>query len=297
MDWERTKTVFILAFLLLNAIFMVQLWLIPSFFDPSAYISSQQVEAKLAELGYSNISVSAEVPRRLQRMQILKVRSLELIPQDVAAALLGDGYALNTDSGGVGRGFQRFTSAEGQAMVYNDGRIKYTSAVDQANKEISRHTAQKKAEEFLKRTLGMPRDARPGRALATKNGRWVVEYVQHWRGKDLRISRIVLIVDEKGVQHMEYYWVDVLGLTGEDIITIPSTGALTVAAEAMPSGSVITSIYLSWYSSPTITEEWRAYPVWVIETAAGVNYFINAFTGDLEGREELPAGKPGTMTN
>jgi len=297
MDWERTKTVFIMAFLLLNSVFVFYLWIMPTYFDPSMYVSTQQVEAKLAELQYSNITVTAEVPRRLKRLEMLAVKTPVLDHKSLANTILGPHAVLFPSPPSASRNY-KYESSAGEVVVYGNNQVTFTRApMSGESQEISMKSARAKADKFLRTTLGKPKDARHGRIVEIEKGTWVIEYYQRWNRKDLEISRIIIIVDGRGVLQMDYYWVEILGFTGEENVTIPATGALTVATDGMPSGTTISDIYLSWYSSPVLTEQWRCYPVWVIQTTKGVKYYVNAFTGDIEGREEFPAGKPGPTLN
>lgn len=296
MDWERTKTVLILAFLLLNTVFVFQLWLAPTYFDSSMRITPSQIEDKLAELQYSNISVTAKVPNRLHVVQMLTVRCPEPDYYKVATAVLGQGL-IQVSPANAALGYRKYISETGDLTIYTNGRIVFKSSHGSGRQDVSSETAQVLAEEFLHKSLGLPQDAKLGRGMRTEGGEWVIQYYQRWKRKDLEISRITLVVGENGVISMDYYWVDIIGFTGAEVTTIPATGALTVAAELMPSGSIITEIYPSWYSPPVRAEQWRSYPVWVIETANGSRYYVNAFTGELEGKEDFLAGKPGPMLN
>lgn len=294
MDWERIKNIFILVFMLLNAVFLAQLWLVPTYFDSSMYISSQQVETKLAELQYNNISVDTRVPRRLKRLQMLTVQVPSRDQEAFAAAILGsEAEAVSTP---LASGSTKFASPQGEVEFTAKGQIFCSLSRQPGRSELSRRSAKIQAEEFLRRTLGKPRDAKIGR-IVQLNEIWAVEYYQRWREKNLDIARITIWLDGTGVLGMEYYWVEVLGFVGEEIVTIPATGALSVAAEKMTAGTVITRIYTSWYSPPVHAEQWRCYPVWVVETADGTKYYINAFTGEFEGQSGLPAGKPGSVLN
>ena len=292
MDWERTKTILILAFLLLNIGFLFQLWIIPNYFDSSMTVSPGEVEAKLAELRSRNINVTAEVPRQLARLRLLVLNSLEPNNAEIVAALLGPESAHVASVPNQAPGHRRYESPVGEVTIYSDGRIAFTAAPPGGVPELSASNARYQADTFLDSTLGKPSDSRVGRVKATGDGTWIVEYYQVWRNRDLGISRITILVDSSGVRQMDYYWVKVAGFTGENIVTIPAAGALIVAADNMPSGSTITNIYISWYSPPILAEQWRVPPVWVVEISNGTRYFINAFTGDLEGREEFQQENP-----
>jgi hypothetical protein len=297
MDWERTKTIFILAFLMLNLVFSIQLWIIPNYFDSSMIVSHQQVEAKLTELRYRNITVTAEVPRQLKRMRMLLLSSPEVDHKKAAMALLGPDAVHVATILSPAPGHRRYVSKQGEVQVYNDGRILFISSPHLGKPALSASSARSIADNFLKNSLGKPGDARFGRVVEAEDGAWLIEYYQNWRRRDLETSKITLLVDGSGVRQMDYYWVKVTGFTGEEVVSIPAAGALIVAAERMPSGTVITNIYSSWYSPPIMADIWRAPPVWVVETNRGTKYYINAFTGDLEGKEEFPAGKPEQTLN
>ena len=287
MDWERTINIFIVAFVILNLFFVFKLWLLPAFFDPSIYLSQDQIDATIEDLKNSNITVTAPVPDRLKRLQLLSVNTVIPSEELVAAALLGEGYE-RVASGAK----TEYRSAQGKVDIYVDGRIYYISAAQALNGDITMDAARRYADHFLANTLGKPRDARAGRTAARQDGTWAVEYIQRWHRKDLEISRLVVIVDKSGhVLEMEYYWVEIIGFSGESILSIPATAALTVAAKGMPPGTAISRIYNSWYGMPALANQWQSVPVWVLETAAGGRYFINAHTGELEGADYFPEGK------
>jgi len=291
MDWERTKTVFILAFLLLNAIFSFLLWVQPTYFDSSRYVSIEQIEAKVTELQYKNIEVTAEVPRRLQNLRMLTVRNPKSPGRAEAQIFLGQGIVQVPSSATPDS--KRFLSDDGQVLVYNDGRLFYSSNLEPGGLGLSEAEARDMADTFLGETIGRPKDAVRGRVVRLDNGAWRVEFLQKWGKSTLETSTIWITVDSGGVLDMYYYWVEVVGYNGEKITSIPTTGALTVIADILPPGSTITDIHYSWYSNPVAAEQWRAYPVWVIETRDFKKYYVNAFTGDIEGsnnfRQENPA--------
>lgn len=294
MDWERTISIFIVAFLILNFAFVTQLWLLPIFFDPANYVSAEQIEATLEELEYRDIAVTAKVPRRMKRVQLLGVSNVLMSEEEVAASLIGNNYE-RVPSGAK----SEYRSAQGEVDIYVDGRIHYLSALMPEKGNIAMAAARKQADQFLQDTVGKPRDAIAGRSFPRRDGTWAVEYTQRWHRKDLEISRIVVVVDQNGsVIAMEYYWVEVIGYAGESLLSIPATTALTLAAEIMPPGTTIAGIYISWYGMPTLADQWRASPVWVVETESGNKYYINAHTGELEGESQpSPAGKLSSALN
>lgn len=292
MDWERTKTVLILAFLLLNVFFVCQLWLVPAFFDSTLYISAEQVKTKLTELQYKNINVEAEIPRRMQSLRILTLSNPGLDWDAVARKILGQGMAIvpiPPNSHPVAR---RYLSAKGEVIIRSDGRILYSSQLEASGGALTTDEALAKAEEFLQWTVGRSEGAVPGRIEKMEDGTYLVEFSQRWHGRQIEASWIWVTVDADGILSMEYFWVDVVGFSGEKSAIIPSTSALTIIADSLPQGTTITNLYVSWYSKPVSAQQWRSYPAWVIETGDGTKYFINAFTGDLEGSRNFRQENP-----
>ncbi|HCX79193.1 MAG TPA: hypothetical protein DG577_07255 [Firmicutes bacterium] len=287
MDWERTINIFIIAFLVLNLAFVFQLWLLPVFFDSSNYVSPEQIQATLEELEYSGIAVTAKVPRRMKRLQLLGVSNVLFREEEVAASLIGEKFE-RVASGAK----SEYRSALGEVDIYVDGRIHYLSALPPENGDIAISAARKRADQFLEDTVGRPRDSIAGKTAASPDGTWAVEYIQRWHGKELEVSSIVVVVDQSGsIIELDYYWVEVMGYAGESLLSIPATAALTVAAEKMPAGATITGIYISWYGMPGLADQWRASPVWVVETEGGSKYYVNAQTGELEGERQFPGRK------
>jgi hypothetical protein len=292
VDWERTKTVLILAFLLLDIFFVCQLWLVPTFFDSTMYISAEQIDTKLTELQYKNIKVSAEIPRRMQSLRILSLRSPGLDWEVVARRILGYGMATVPIPPNSHPVVRRYLSAKGEVIVRSDGSMLYSSELESSGGVLTAEEAVAKAEEFLQVTVGRPEGATPDRIEKMGDGTYLVEFSQRWRRRKIETSWIWVTVDAEGILGMEYYWADVVGYSGEKIATIPATGALTTIADALPQGSTITKLYCSWYSKPVSAQQWRAYPAWVIEISDGTRYYINAFTGDLEGTRNFRQENP-----
>lgn len=281
MDWERTLNIFIIAFLILNLALAVQLWLRPIFFNPANYISAEEIAATKSELEDRNITVIPKIPRRMKRLQPLGVKNASLEEGEVAAVLLGPEF--EKLSSGVKT---EYRSVQGKVDFYVDGRINYLSSSPQEGGSISQREAQKLADQFLRRTVGQPRDAKKARTKLNKDGTWTVEYRQRWNGKELEISKIILVVGQGGsILQMEYLWVDVIGYVGEKTLSIPATAALKVAARQMQEGTTVSRLYLSWYSKPVLSEQWRVSPVWVVETEEGDKHYVNAHTGELEGEQ------------
>lgn len=292
MDWERTKSVLILAFLSLNIFFASQLWLAPAFLDSKLIISTEQVETKKAELRHNNIEVTAEIPRRIQPQRILTLRNSGLNWGMVARSILGVGMVTDHYPSNPHLVAYRYRSSKGEVVVDKDKILHYNSGLDAGNGTLTAEEAMAKAEAFLQVTVGKPEDAVIGRALEGEGGTWLVEYCQRWRRRDVETSWIWIHVDAQGILDMEYYWVDVVGFSGEKIATIPATGALTIIAENLQPGTTIIKLYNSWYSQPVSTQQWHSYPVWVVETDNGSKYYINAFTGDIEGSRDFRQENP-----
>ncbi len=279
MDWERTLNIFIVAFLILNIVFVVELWLRPIIFNPSNYISAEQIAATKNELEDRDITITPKIPRRAKSLQSLGVSKTLLDEGEVVAALLGSEY--EKVSSGVK---SEYRSIQGRVDIYVDGRIYYFSSLAPGEGNISQNSAQSRADEFLGNTVGRPNDAIAVRTAVQEDGSWAVEYKQRWNRKKLEISKILVVVDQGGgILQMEYNWVEVIGYVGEKVLSIPATTALKVVARQMHGGATITDLYLSWYSIPVLADQWRVSPVWVVKTEEGNTYYVNAHTGELEG--------------
>lgn len=281
MDWERTLNIFIVAFLILNIVFVVELWLRPIIFDPSNYISAEQIAATKNELEDRDITVTTKIPRRAKPLQSLGVSKTLRDEEEVVTALFGQEF--EKVSSGVK---SEYRSIQGVVDIYVDGRIYYFSSLTPQEGNISKSSVQSRADEFLENTVGRPKDAVAVRTSVQEEGFWEVEYKQRWNRKRLEISKIVVVVDQGGsILQMEYFWVEVIGYVGERLVSIPATTALKVAARQMHGGTTIADIYLSWYSIPVLADQWRVSPVWVVETEKGNTYYVNAHTGELEGNK------------
>lgn len=288
MDWERTKTILIAAFLLLNAIFLVQLWVIPTYFDASLFTSRSEVEARLRELRYRNIEVEADVPRHLQRVKMLEFSLPDVDHKHIAESILGPEAVHVATYINPRPGYKVFRERGSEVNVYNDGRVTYKTVIPPDPSSVPESNAVSAADSFIRSTLGMPKDARLAVTEKNDDGTWWIEYRQRWRRRDLQTSYIRCHVVGETVTELEHYWLKPLGFIGRGTLTIPATGALMVVADHLNSGTTITDIYLSWYSPPLVAESWRAPPVWVVKTDNSGRYYINAFTGELEAQQEFP---------
>lgn len=285
MDWARTMNILIVAFLILNLVFIGQLWLVPLFFDPANYISNEQVEAALHKLEGYGIDLAVKVPQRLSRVQALGVEKTLVGPEKVVA-ILGEEHTQTIKDNGV-----EYQSQLGKAVIHEDGRLQYISPFPPAKGSLSAQAARKQADKFLELTVGKPRDAVEGRTVLRSDGCWAVEYIQRWRRKNLATSSIIVAIDAGGsVTEMEYYWVRVIGFAGESLLTISAPTALSVAAPAMPADTTISALYISWRGMPKPSGQWQVSPVWVVESEAGSKYYINAHTGEFEGEDGLQEG-------
>jgi hypothetical protein len=281
MDWARTKTLFIIAFALVNLFFASQIWLIPAYLSAPRSLNPQQVEIRLQELRFRGIKVTAPVPRTMQPQRMMEFQAIALRYNLTADKLLGPGWQKVEEEG-----FQR---GEAILQISNDGSLIYTNPVGPGGFNQTKAEAQSTAESFLEETLGLPQDAR---LIMSRNlgGTIYLEYRQIWRRQQLAVSYIRLWIAQEQVARMEWYWAEPAGRLATDLAIIPSTGALLIAADYLLPPAVVNNVFLSWYSEPLSAARWRVPCVWVIETV-DTRLYINAFTGELEAREEIPAGE------
>lgn len=287
MEWERTKTILITSFLVLNIFFVVQIWIVPSFLSASLYTSSEEIKATVSKLEERGISIETEIPRQLQRLSMIQFQLPEIEARQVAEKLLGPEAVHVSTAVHPAPGHNLFRRTYREVTVYNDGRISYQNTGIGVQPGGSKESALQVAEEFINSTLGMPRDAQLVE-IVRHQGIWWVEFRQVWRHHDLHTSYLVFQISGDKVMSMDMYWLHPASSTGRKTLSIPATGALLVVADNLMPTTEIKEIYISWYSPPMMAETWRVPPVWVVETTAGERYYINAFTGELEAVQEFP---------
>ncbi len=290
MEWEKTKTILIISFLVLNLFFVFQLWLVPSFLSASLYTSREEVQETVRQLEVRGITVDKEVPRQLHRLSMIQFKLPELDAQHVAEQILGPDAVHVSTVINPSPGHKLFRAGLEEVTIYNDGRVFYQNRDIKVQPGGSEQSARETAEAFVSNTLGMPRGARLS-TVVRHQGAWWVEFRPVWRNRVVHTSYMVFQVSGDKVMSMEMYWLGSGDTSGRRILSIPATGAMLVAADNLSPGEEITDIYISWYSAPMMAETWRVPPVWVIETAAGERYYINAFTGELEAVQEFPPSR------
>lgn len=280
VDWARTKTLFIIAFALVNLFFAAQIWLIPAYLSAPRSLNPQQVEIRVQELRFRGIQVTAPVPRTMQPQRMMEFQGIPLRYNLTADKLLGPGWTSREEG--------TFQRGEAILQISNNGSLIYTNPVRPGGADQTKAEALRAAGSFLEETLGLPQDAR---LVMSRNLRGTIylEFRQFWRRQQLAVSYIRLWVARDQVARMEWYWAEPAGRLANDLSIIPATGALLIAADHLPPPAVVNNVFLSWYSEPLSAARWRVPCVWVIETV-DTRLYINAFTGELEAREEIPAG-------
>ena len=120
-----------------------------------------------------------------------------------------------------------------------------------------------------------------------RKGTYLVEFCQSWEGQPLvGASGAVLVVTPAGVESCWRRQLTVFGESGSRRSVITAESALlTLALERpRPEATPLTvkEISLGYYNEIYNADQWEASPVWRIWVGGDTNFYINAYTGELE---------------
>lgn len=289
VDWHKARAILIAAFTLVNAFLAYQLWGGPGRLAgalvPSLPAQLQEVRDRLAA---GNIQLASSIPTAVPPLTFLRVKRPEPDLDSLIRVFFADRDGVIIRAEGktvvVRTGAEDIKLSPRGTLVYRNQGL----SAGAADGGLDRGAARQKAEEFLRERYGLPADARPDFAVPVGDGsRYKVEYVQHREGLPVFSGRISLTVSAAGVEELTADWLILEGASGASKKVIPATEALLRLAGHLEAedeqGVIFESIQLGYYSPAYDAEEWDVPPVWRVRTAADETYYINAFTGELEG--------------
>jgi hypothetical protein len=289
VDWHKARAILIAAFTLVNAFLAYQLWggsaRQAGSLVPSLPAQLQEVRDRLA---VGDIQLAATIPTAVPPLTFLRVRRPETDSDALVGGFFGaqDRLVVRTEGNTVvaRHGSEDLKLSPRGTLVYRNQGL----SAGAGDGGFDRGAARQKAEEFLRERYPLPADARPDFAIPIGDGsRYKVEYFQQREGLPVFSGRISLIVSAAGVEQMSADWLILEGAGGASKKVIPATEALLRLAGHLEAedeqGVIFESIQLGYYSPAYDAEEWDVPPVWRVRTATDETYYINAFTGELEG--------------
>ncbi len=282
MDWSRTKTIFIIAFTILNVFLAVQIWVFPNALE--GQITQNEIIMIRDQLASQNLSIQTNIPDRVYSKRMLTTATPKTVYSELKSAFFSNS---NIKSEQRDNNTYIVTSDRSKLVVTPEGKITYTETNGLIVIPINEESAVSMAERFASTTLPLPSDARLSGVKAIGDDEYVVEYYQVFKRNRIDASYIRFTVTPRGVTTYERYWVEPLNFSGNEYLIIPSTGALMRFADLYSKKGIITNLTLSYYSEPLRAGQWQMVPVWQIEVDNKDLYFFNAYTGELEGIRAL----------
>ncbi len=182
---------------------------------------------------------------------------------------------------------------KGELTVNQKGIIIFTQKLIPAEEEIQElgeGEANLLAEDFLQKHGLFPSDARLEDIYKMEGSRYFLRYNQVYKNQVLYGGYLYVWVNPLGVERFELYWLQPRGFTGQAINIITSTDALMRLSEIISSPKerkTVEEISVGYYSEAFDAQKWDLVPVWRIKISDLGLYFINAYTGELEGKEEI----------
>lgn len=287
MEWSKAKNILILTFFTLNIFLGYSLWKETKLLLPSRVVTYQELEEAQEHLEAFNLELKASPPRQIFYMPLLTVESNPI----------DENYLLNNffdqeedlapvESHGVNPMVYRQDNKE--LRLWNKGKFEFTQELESSSweEELGEGEVLLQAQEFLESRGLFPPDARVEDIIQLENDRYMIIFNQVYINQALYGGCIRVYVAPGGVEKIVKYWLDPQEFSGEDINTISAASALIRLSERLGPFSEkkeINSVKIGYYTEALDAQKWDLVPVWRIKIAGQGIYFINAYTGELEG--------------
>ncbi|OWZ83502.1 two-component system regulatory protein YycI [Natranaerobius trueperi] len=287
MDWERAKSVLLISFLILN-LFLGYKWIIES---DTPYLQAQITDEQRAELEQRlkshNLTFDLDISQESFTANYLRVSNFQTDLRKKISLLIEGSYSLKSDEDTT------IVSSEHEEVVISQspgGRINisfkngYLDKEENGEFQLTKETAKEQAEKLFD-LLNFPDNLTLNKKVEQSNSKRLI-YYQEIDDYNLYGGFTLVKLGNDGVREIEGFLLEKEGFKDESIEIIPATMAILRLLENLPPNEniqEITNITFGYYTEGYIADEWEAVPVWKIEIEDGnQNYYINAFTGDLE---------------
>ncbi len=286
MDLSRTKTILILAFLILNIYLGNQLWNKQEIFSFHNSITTQEINEVIRQLEESNYRVNISIPRQDPKTSLLSV----MRPEYAEETLLKDFFPEVARDSILMREVNEekiYSHGQESLTIKEKGQGTFVREISQQETEnISRSEAQQHSQEYLKKMGTLFEDAVFDSAYDKGDNEKTVRYHQSYEGIPIYTSYINFFYTNGHLSRIDYYWLTPLDFTGENRSVIPGIRALGQFLEIKGTSEKpveLVSLTLGYYSREYDAQKWDMVPVWRVLTRSGDVFYINAFSGEEEG--------------
>ncbi|RQD76716.1 MAG: hypothetical protein D5R97_03790 [Candidatus Syntrophonatronum acetioxidans] len=288
MEWSKAKNILILTFLALNIFLGYSLWKEANLLFPARLVTHQEMEEAEEYLKAVNLELKVSPSRQIFYMPLLTV---ENNPPELDSLLnsLFNGEVGLPSPDNFESDPQVYRQEGKELLLWSKGRVEFSQEVvpPAGEEEMDTEEALLRAQEFLENRDLFPSDARVEEIIELEDDRYLVIFNQVYTNQALYGGSLRVHIAPGGVKGFEKYWLNPQGFSGQDINTISAPSALISLAENLVPFSEkkeIISVNIGYYTEALDAQRWDMVPVWRIKIADQGIYFINAYTGELEGR-------------
>ncbi len=303
MDWGKAKNILIIAFLLVNLFLIYKVFLEDEVPFLQTQIADEQVIELKEQLRAHQVIYEGDIPTEIFDASYLVVQNYYMEAVTIAEFFLND-YVVERTAEEIkvedeNTGATIIQSEKGKTKINIPGG--WVPDQERLNDDpiLNREAAQQQVD-ALREKWELPENLAfyrmynhsavdPSKHETNYNFHedelMTLKYYQEIEEDTLYGGYMKVHVSESGIVGIEFYFLESMGYMEDSIDVIPASTALLRLLDYMPDSDEvreITSIAFGYYTEEYLADEWEAVPVWRFELDEATQYYINAFTGELE---------------
>ena len=287
MNISKAKSVMIIVFLALN-LFLLYHLLEPgwgSIEDVITLEERQRMESMLVE---NNYVLEAEIPVKPEKSFFLTVTAPQKNIEELRKLFFGDETieVVEAEEGIT------YTSEKAVLFIQNNGFFSYIlnqSPLRADAAEVDEGEALDTASNFLQKRGLLTEDTGKYEVRADNENEFTVIFYEEYEDIPLFSANIILSVKGDKVTEARSYRPRIVGVEDrQEMKVIPATAAVMRLIEELGytgEEKTVSDIAPGFYSREYEAEEWEVPPVWRITIDEENQYYINAFTGNIENKD------------